>query len=64
MDEILVDDVVMMKTENGIQYARCFHCGRFFTPTIKDKQLLLFCSDECNKADSEHWEKVIDVTEG
>jgi len=51
-NEVLVDGIVMMKTENGIQYARCFHCGRFFTPTIKDKQLLLFCSDECDKADN------------
>lgn len=51
--------IVMMKEKDGVVYDRCFHCGKFFSPTIIDMELQLFCSDECEKADSEYWEKII-----
>ena len=56
-DEVLLNGVVMEKRIDGVDYSRCFHCGRFFTPTIIDKELQLFCSDECEKADSKYWEE-------
>jgi len=56
-DEILVDNIVMQKTIDGIDYARCFHCGNFFTPTIINMELQLFCSDKCEKADEEYWKE-------
>ena len=58
-NEVLMDGVVMQKTVDGVDYARCFHCGKFFTPTIVNMELQLFCSTECEEADSEYWEKII-----
>ena len=58
-NEILVDNVVMQKTIDGVEHARCFHCGKFFTPTIINMELQLFCSTKCEDADSKHWEKII-----
>lgn len=55
---VMVDGVLMEKIVEGRHFARCFHCGRFFTPTIIDMELQLFCSDECEKKDNEHWEKL------
>jgi len=54
-DEVLVDGVVMQKTIDGIDYSRCFHCGKFFSPIIVDMELQLFCSKECDKASEEYW---------
>jgi len=56
---VMVDGVLMEKIVDGRHYARCFQCGRFFTPTIKNNQLLLFCSDECEKASDECWQEQI-----
>ena len=56
-NEILVDNVVMQKLIDGVEYARCFHCGCFFSPTIIDMELQLFCSKRCEKADSEYWQE-------
>ena len=61
-NEILVDNVVMQKTVSGVEYARCFRCGNFFTPDIIDMELQLFCSDECEKKSDEYWEKIINET--
>ena len=61
-NEILVDNVVMQKTVGGVEYARCFRCGKFFTPDIIDMELQLFCSDECEKKSDEYWEKIINET--
>jgi len=49
--------LVMMKEKDGVVYDRCFRCGKFFTPGVLDGELQLFCSDECEKADSEYWEE-------
>ena len=54
-EEILVNGVVMEKMIDGVEYARCFHCGKFFTPTIIDMELQLFCSDECEKDHNKMW---------
>jgi len=56
-DEVLVDNVVMQKTVDGIEYSRCFHCGKFFTPTVVNMELQLFCSEECDKASEEYWKE-------
>ena len=58
-NEILLDGIVMQKTVDGIDYARCFYCGKFFTPTIVNMELQLFCSEECEKKSDEYWEKVV-----
>lgn len=58
-NEVLLDGVVFEKTVDGVDYSRCFHCGKFFAPTIINMELQLFCSSECEDADSKHWEKVI-----
>jgi len=58
-DLVSVDGVVMMKQiENEIHYM-CFQCGKFYKEGIKDGQLQLFCSKECEKKSDEYWEKVI-----
>ena len=61
--EILVDGIVMHKIEDGKEYTRCFQCGKFFTPTIIDMQLQLFCSKECEKASDGYWEKIINESD-
>jgi len=48
-NEVLMDGVVMQKTIDGVEYARCFQCGKFFTPTIIDMELQLFCSKKNKK---------------
>jgi len=56
-DEVLVDGVVMQKRIDGVEYARCFHCGKFFTPGVLDSELQLFCSDECEREWGMLWDK-------
>ncbi|GAI09364.1 unnamed protein product [marine sediment metagenome] len=58
-DEVLLNGVIMQKTVDGVEYTRCFHCGIFFSPTIVDMELQLFCSKECKKANDEYWQKII-----
>ena len=60
VNEVYMDNVLMQKTEDGLDYTRCFHCGKMFVETYEDKQLHNFCSPECEKADSEYWSKVIE----
>lgn len=62
-DGILVDGVLMHKIVDGVDYARCFQCGRFFTPTIVNMQLQLFCSKECERKSDEYWEKIINESD-
>jgi len=62
-DGILVDGVLMHKVVGGVSYARCFQCGKFFTPTIIDMQLQLFCSKECEAKSDEYWKKIINESD-
>ena len=58
-DLVSVDGIVMMKQVDDDILYMCFQCGRFYKKGIKDGQLQLFCSDECEKKSDEYWEKIV-----
>ena len=58
MNEVYCDDVLMMETKEGVDYTRCFHCGKIFKETYGGT-LHLFCSPECEEADSKYWNDVL-----
>jgi len=58
-NEVYCNDLLMMETKQGVDYTRCFHCGKMFVETYENNELHLFCSPECEKADDEYWTKII-----
>ena len=54
------EEIVMMKNVDGVDYTRCFYCGKLFVETYENQELHLFCSLECEKADSERNQKLIE----
>ena len=49
----LLDGVLFEKRVNGVDYTRCFFCGKFFVETYENKELHLFCSKKCEEKDTE-----------